>query len=91
MSDKKMIVKLGKEVKISPKSVGILHTSGFNFSSSRPVVEIPFYVDGQSGGTVLIELDTLERIRTGGKVTVESAVKLARELKGKQFLTKDLK
>ena len=75
------IVKLGKEIKISPKSVGLMTNPDHVEEFKNKMVKIEFSVGEGMMGYLFIELDALMAIQTGTKPKVTTHVQLKKSLK----------
>jgi len=69
-------MKLGKEIKISPKSVGIITPPQHQVTFDTQMVEIPFTVGPNQSGVVYIELEAVLALNKGAKLETTSNVEL---------------
>ena len=81
MSISNKIVKLGKEIKISPKSVGLM--TGINHSETfnSTMVKVEFSIGEGKMGYLFLELDALMALQQGEKPKVTTHVQLKKSLK----------
>lgn len=74
------VVRLKKEVKISPKSVGIYHQLGVKTELLVPCIEIGFNIAGKVGGKLLITEEGLNSLKAGEKIQVQTAIQIKKKL-----------
>lgn len=75
------IVKLGKEIKISPKSVGLMTNPNHTEEFKSIMVKIEFSVGQGMMGYLFLELDALMALQQGTKPKVTTHVQLKKSLK----------
>lgn len=75
------IIKLGKEIKISPKTVGLMTGPNHVEEFKNKMVKIEFNVGDGMMGYLFLEVDALMAIQTGTKPKVTTHVELKKSLK----------
>jgi hypothetical protein len=75
------IIKLGKEIKISPKSVGFMTGANHSETFNHSMVKVEFSIGEGRMGYLFLELDALLSLQQGEKPKVTTHVELKNSLK----------
>jgi hypothetical protein len=74
------IVKLNKEIKVSPKSVGIFHQDGVSIEMKEPVIEVDFFVGDKKAGKLLVIESVLEDLEQRTPVKTQTSKEVRKHL-----------